>query len=127
MKIMAFTNETFYKLLKTIKAEEDSTLDNFGVVMKVDGYIIECYRTYDNDDIFTDEPLNFDTCGSIVFGKYEDMTLTDYQYKLLDDKFNKLRTEWLNEYDRKLKEESIDTDFNGDYYDYYGVNRAMFI
>lgn len=124
---MAFTNEIFYKLLNSIKEQSDCTLENFAVIMKVDGYIIECYRDYNNDDIFTDEPLNFDSCGSYVFGEYQDMTLTDYQYKLLDDKFNIMRTKWLNEYDRKLKEESPDNDFNGDYYDYYGVNRGMFI
>lgn len=124
---MSFTNEIFYKLLGTIKEEEDCELYNYAVVMKIDGYIIECYKDYLNDDIFSPIDLSFDSCGSFVFGKYEPITLTDYQYKLLDDTFNKMRDKWLNEYDRKLKENEIDSDFNGDYYDYYGVNRAMFI
>lgn len=119
---MAFTNETFFKLLDSAKEQEDCQLDNFAITLKIDGYIIECHKDY--GEFKADNTLYFDMCGSIVFGKYEDMTLTDYQYKLLEDKFDEMSDAWLERYEEKNKQ---DNDFNGDYYDYYGVNRAMFI
>lgn len=122
---MAFTNETFFKLLDSAKEQEDCQLDNFAIRLKIDGYIIECYKEYGN--FAADNTLYFDTCGSIVFGKYEDMTLTDYQHKLLEKKFDEMSNKWLELYEQENKAKSLDTDFNGDYYDYYGVNRAMFI
>lgn len=108
---MSFTNETFFKLLDSIKEEEDCQLDNYAVVLKADGYIIECYKNYEY--FMTDTDLYFDSCGSIVFGKYSPMTLTDYQYKLLNDKFDEMRSKWLSNYETALKEEQ--RMYNDDY------------
>lgn len=98
---MAFTNETFFKLLESAKEQEYCQLDNFAIRLKIDGYIIECYKWY--GDIYDDNTLNFDLCGSEVFGKYEDMTLTDYQYKLLEDKFDAMRDDWFQRYEDENK------------------------
>ena len=94
---MAFTNETFYKLLATAKEQKDCQLDNFAITLELDDYVIECYKWY-ND--FTLDNLEIEYCGSIVFGVYEDMTLTDYQYKLLEDKFDAMSNKWLVEYEK---------------------------
>ena len=97
---MAFTNETFFKLLDSAKEQDDCQLDNFAITLKIDGYIIECYKDYYSEENPT---LTIEDCGSIVFGKYEDMTLTDYQYKLLEDKFDAMREAWLNRYEEENK------------------------
>ncbi len=95
---MAFTNEIFYKLLDSAKEQEDCQLDNFSIILKIDDYIIECYKWY--GDYGCDNTLNFEVCGSIVFGKYKDMNLTKYQYKLLEDKFDEMSNNWLELYNQ---------------------------
>ena len=97
---MEFTNEIFYKLLDSAQEQEYCELDNFAITLKVDGYIIECYKWY--GDFGCDNTLNFESCGSIVFGKYKEMTLTDYQYELLEDKFDAMSNQWLIEYEKSL-------------------------
>mgnify|MGYP003627876280 CR=1 FL=1 len=97
---MSFTNETFYKLLATAKEQQDCNIDNFAITLEVDGYIVECYKWYSNFSY--DNTLNFDSCGSIVFGKYEDITLTDYQCKLLEDRFDAMSDQWLKEYEQSI-------------------------
>ena len=96
---MEFTNEIFYKLLDSAKEQDDCQLDNFAITLKVDGYIIECYKWY-ND--FSSDNLEIESCGSIVSGKYEDITLTDYQYELLEDKFDEMSNQWLIEYEKSI-------------------------
>ena len=97
---MAFTNEIFYKLLDSAKEQEYCQLDNFAITLKTDDYIIECYKWY--GDFGCDNTLNFEYCGRMVFGKYEDMTLTDYQYKLLEDRFDEMSNNWLKEYEKSI-------------------------
>ena len=45
---MAFTNEIFYKLLDSAKDQEYCELDNFSIILKIDDYVIECYKWYGN-------------------------------------------------------------------------------
>ncbi len=118
---MAFDKEIFFKLLDSAKEQEDCQLDNFAITLKIDGWVIECYKDYYDEE---NPILTIEDCGSFVFGVYDSETLTDEQYDLLNKKFDKMREAWLNRYEEKNKQ---DNDFNGDYYEYYGVNRAMFI
>ena len=97
---MAFTNETFYKLLDSAKEQEYCDVENFSIILEIDDYIIECYKWY--GDFGCDNTLNFEACGSMVFGKYEDMTLTEYQHKLLEDKFDGMSNQWLIEYEKSI-------------------------
>jgi len=95
---MAFTNEIFYKLLDSAKEQEYCDIENFSIILEIDDYIIECYKWY--GDFGCDNTLNFEYCGSIFFGKYENITLTEYQYKLLEDKFDEMSNNWLELYDQ---------------------------
>lgn len=97
---MEFTNEIFYKLLDNVKEQEYCDIENFSIILEIDDYIIECYKWYAN--FGCDNTLNFEYCGSMVFGKYEDMTLTEYQYKLLEDKFDEMSNQWLDDYRKSI-------------------------
>ena len=61
--------------------------------------------------------------GVFYLGKFID--LTGKQFGRLT--VLKRVENYLNELDEQRKENAIDNDFNGDYYDYYGVSRGMFV
>lgn len=98
---MALSNEIFFKLLDNAK-EQECTLDNFSIKLKSDCYIIECYKWYGED---LGSEFTIECCGYEVFGKWENETLTDFQYILLQSTFHKMRDEWLENYEDEQRAE----------------------
>ena len=116
IKIPTISKDTFDVLINNVECDTENDIETIGFVSEWMNYEINFYT-------------NIEAAGKVIiedFGFMKDKswvqcTPTDLQIdamkKLIADKIDELSG---------IKEEKDHDDFNGDYYDYYGVKREMF-
>ena len=127
MKTLDDTN--FYNLVDALTIDKPNT-DNDTIVLnsKIDCYNLDVYVTLNHNGEFDiDEDLHVNEFGSEIFGNWQELFIKTSQYNNLKNVVLKRVENYLNELEDQRKENAIDNDFNGDYYDYYGVSRGMFV
>lgn len=127
MKTLDDTN--FYNLVDALTIDKPNT-DNDIIVLnsKIDCYILDVYVSLDHNGEFDiDEDLHINEFGSEIFGNWQELFIKTSQYNNLKNVVLKRVENYLNELEEQRKENAIDNDFNGDYYNYYGVSRGMFV
>lgn len=108
-------DKAFTFLIKNCECQTGDDKQRIGFVSKWMNYEISFYSS-DNNIV----EAVIDDFGFLKGGVWNQCEATDNQFKKMGDVLNKK----LIELDST---EHIYDDFNGDYYDYYGVNNAMFI
>lgn len=127
MKTLDDTN--FYNLVDALTIDKGNS-DNDIIVLnsKIDCYNLDVYVNLNHNGEFDiDEDLHVNEFGSEIFGNWQELFIKTSQYNNLKNVVLKRVENYLDELEEQRKENAIDEDFNGDYYDYYGVSHGMFI
>jgi hypothetical protein len=108
----------FNSLIEKVECDTGKDLETIGFRSKHSNYHLSFYGCADEDYNVLVEDF-----GCITDNDWKQLEPTKEQITIMQNTINNKVSELHN----SEKESNIDEDFNGNYYDYYGVNQAMFI
>lgn len=112
----------FLKLFRGLKPDGNGSLECASLVSKVGNHEITIYASIDNG-----YELCIECFGFVKNGRWHQMEPTKSQLIFLESAIMKEAKRQEELFDEKERAEMPDPDFNGNYYDYYGVTPQMFI